>query len=109
MPLTGHYCENFHDYLFHVPKWGKVIIRDIKTFEPLHNAGDRGFIQILNAYGTSSFAGASVLVDDMGEIVSNEKCPGCGYDCMTIRIIGRVKGAEAKGCGATLKTGGKDQ
>jgi hypothetical protein len=108
-PLTGHYCEDFHDYLFHVPKWGKVIIRDTKTFEPLHKSGDRGFIEVLNAHGTSAFAGASVLVDDMAEIVSTEKCPGCGAGCMTIRIIGRVKGAEAKGCGATLKVGGNGQ
>lgn len=105
-PITGHYSEQFDDYLFHVPKWGKVLIRDIKTFEVLSHAGDKGFIEVLNAYGTSAFAGASVLVDDMAEIVDENKCPDCGYEGMTIRILGRVSGAEAKGCGATLKVGG---
>ncbi len=101
-PITGHYSPEHKDYLFHVPKWGKVMIRDIKTLKPLYNKGDKGFIQMLNAYGTSTFAGASILVDDIGEIVSPDECPACKEGCMTIKILGRVKGAEAKGCGATL-------
>ena len=99
---TGHYSKQYKDYLFHVPTWGKIIIRDVETFKPLNNPGDRGFIQMLNAYGTSTFAGASILVDDIGEIVSTSKCPECGEDCLTLKIVGRVKGSEAKGCGATL-------
>lgn len=98
-PIKGNYSKKHKDYLFHIPKYGKVIIRDIKTLKPLNNKGDRGFIQVLNAYGTSSFAGASILVDDIAEIVSNDECSD---SYMTIKIIGRVKGAEAKGCGATL-------
>jgi hypothetical protein len=101
-PITGHYSKKYNDYLFHIPKWGKVIIRDISTLKPLYNPGDKGFIQMLNAYGTSAFAGASILVDDIGEVLSFDECPDCRENCMTIRIIGRVKGAEAKGCGATL-------
>lgn len=104
--MTGHYSKEYKDYLFHVPEWGRIIIRDIKTLKPLHNDGDRGLVQVLNAYGTQGFAGASVLVDDIGEIVSNKECPACGYHGMTIKLIGRVKGTEAKGCGATLSTGG---
>ncbi|ADL53843.1 acyl-protein synthetase [Clostridium cellulovorans] len=100
--ILGHYSKEYKDYLFHVPKWGKVIIRDIKTLKPLYNPGDRGFVQILNAYGTDSFAGASILVDDIAEIVSMDQCPDCNKYAMTIKVIGRVKGAEAKGCGATL-------
>ncbi|WP_027631488.1 acyl-protein synthetase [Clostridium hydrogeniformans] len=101
-PITGHYSKEYKDYLFHIPTWGRVMIRDIKTLKPLKNEGDKGFIQMLNAYGTSAFAGASILVDDIGEIVSMEECPECGSKLMTIRILGRVKGSEAKGCGATL-------
>ncbi|MBK1812734.1 acyl-protein synthetase [Clostridium sp. YIM B02505] len=100
--IIGHYSKEYKDYLFHIPSWGKVIIRDIKTLEPLCNPGDRGFMQMLNAYGTSAFAGASIMVDDIGEIVSIDECPDCKEKLMTIRIVGRVKGAEAKGCGATL-------
>ncbi|MDD3223800.1 MAG: acyl-protein synthetase [Clostridium sp.] len=101
-PITGHYSRKYKDYLFHVPNWGRVIIRDVKTLKPVHNEGEKGFIQMLNAYGTSSFAGASIMVDDMAQIVSEKRCPECNEDAMTIKIIGRVKGAEAKGCGATL-------
>lgn len=104
-PITGHYSEKYNDYLFHIPSWGRVLIRDVKTLSILNKEGDKGFIEVLNAYGTSAFAGASVLVDDLGEIISTEKCPECKKDGMTIRILGRVTGAEAKGCGATLKVG----
>ena len=105
-PITGHYSPKFKSYLFHIPKWGRVIIRDVKTLKPLHNVHDKGLLQMLNAYGTSSFAGASVLVDDLAEIVSNDRCPECGREGMVIKILGRVKGSEAKGCGATLNVGG---
>lgn len=100
--ITGHYSKKYKNYLFHIPSWGRVIIRDIKTLKPLHNEGEKGLIQMLNAYGTSSFAGASVMVDDIAEIVSENRCPECGFHGMTIKIVGRVKGSEAKGCGATL-------
>lgn len=99
--FTGHYSRDYKDYLFHVPEFARVIVRDFKTLKPVKE-GERGFIQVLNAYGTSAFAGASVLVDDIGEVISYNKCPDCGYSGMVIKIIGRVKGAEAKGCGATL-------
>ncbi len=101
-PITGHYSKEFKDYYFHVPEWIKVIIRDPKTLEPLEHKGAKGFIQVLNAYGTNAYAGASVLVDDMAEIISTDCCPECGQKCMTLSITGRVKGSEAKGCGATL-------
>ncbi len=101
-PILGHYSPKYKNYLFHVPSWGRVIVRDIKTLKPLHNEGEMGLIQMLNAYGTSSFSGASILVDDMAEIVSEKRCPECGSEVMTIKIVGRVKGSEAKGCGATL-------
>lgn len=102
IPITGHYSEKYEDYLFHVPQWSDVLLRDVKTLEVLNHPGDKGFIEVLNAYGTNAFAGASVLVDDLAEIIDPEKCPDCGYKGMTIRILGRVKGSEAKGCGATL-------
>lgn len=108
-PMYGHYSEKLKSYLFHVPKWGKVIIRDVKTLRPLTKPGDKGLIQVLNAYGTSSFAGASILVDDMAEIVSNDICPECGEKGMTFKVIGRVKGSEAKGCGATLNIKGEEK
>lgn len=101
-PISGHYSKKYKDYLFHVPKWGRIIIRDTKTLKPLKNVGDRGFLQVLNAYGTSAFSGASLLVDDIAEIVSTTHCPECGREGTIIRIIERVRGSEAKGCGATL-------
>ena len=105
IPITGHYSEKYGDYLFHIPKCSAVLIRDVKTLKVMRQKGNKGFIEVLNAYGTHAFAGASVLVDDLAELIDNERCPDCGCKCMTIRIIGRVTGAEAKGCGATLKVG----
>lgn len=103
IPITGHYCEEYDDYLFHIPKYTAVVLRDTKTLQVLRHKGEKGFIEMLNAYGTNGYAGASVLVDDLAELVDSERCPACGCPCMTIRIIGRVTEAEAKGCGATLK------
>ncbi|KHD38429.1 acyl-protein synthetase [Clostridium acetobutylicum] len=108
-PMDGHYSQKLRSYLFHVPTWGRVIIRDVKTLEPLNKPGDRGLVQVLNAYGTSSFAGASILVDDIAEIVANDFCPECKHEGMTFKIVGRVKGSEAKGCGATLDVRGKQK
>ena len=104
--VTGHYSKEYKDYLFHIPPWAKVIIRDEKTLKPVTREGERGLVQVLNAYGTSGFAGASILVDDIAEMVSEKRCPVCGHAGMTIKIIGRVKGTEAKGCGAAIATGG---
>lgn len=105
IPITGHYSEKFKDYLFHVPRWSTVLIRDVRTMKVLRNKGDKGFLEILNAYGTSAYAGASILVDDLAEIVGTDHCPDCGFPGLTLRMLGRVTGAEAKGCGATLKVG----
>lgn len=99
-PITGRYSKAYKDYLFHIPSWGKVILRDMKTLKPLYQPGERGFIQMLNAYGTTTFAGASILVDDIGEIVEDDRSGE--QNLKTIRIVGRVRGSEAKGCGATL-------
>jgi hypothetical protein len=107
-PLTGRYSKEYKDFLFQIPSWGKVVIRDTRTLKPLHNTGEKGFIQMMNAYGTATFAGASILVDDIGEIVSQQEYPDSSRQLTTMRIIGRVKGAEAKGCGATLNVDKKE-
>lgn len=100
--LNGQYSKDDKDYLFNVPEWCHVIVRDVRTLKPVYNKGDRGILQLLNAYGNKSFAGASILVDDMAEIVSTKRHPLYGEKCVTLKLLGRVVGSEAKGCGATL-------
>ncbi len=98
----GHYSPKFEDFVYHVPPWSKVILRDFDTLEPITAVGKKGLIEVVTAYGVESYAGVAILVDDIAEFVYKDKCPECGSTGDVIRILGRAKGAESKGCGALV-------
>ena len=78
----------------HALPWSDVIIRDVETMQPVENR-KKGLINVINpcAY---SYAGVSILQDDMARIVADDGCP-CGRCGKYIEVIGRTQGAEAKG------------
>lgn len=80
----------------HVPVWNEVIIRDPVTMKPAKK-GETGIVQILDAL-PYSYAGASLLTDDIGYISPEEYCP-CGRKGTAFKILRRALGSEAKGCG----------
>ncbi len=89
-------CEH---HFKHVPPWGDVIVRDFSTLQPV-KMGEKGLMNAINPMA-NSYAGVSVLQDDVIRIVKEDGCP-CGRRGKTIEIFGRAAGAETKGCGAQL-------
>lgn len=76
-------CRCHH---FHVPVYGRVIIRDVDTLEPIEN-GQVGLVNLLTPI-VDSVPLLSVMTDDLG-ILHDEKCP-CGVDSPWLEILGRV-------------------
>lgn len=96
--MPGHYSDSLGDFVFHELPWARIIVRDPETLAPLNKVGDRGLLEVLSPYGAHSYAGVAILIDDIIEIVEVDDLP-CEHDGPLFRIIGRAKGAEAKGCG----------
>ncbi|MFX1317148.1 MAG: hypothetical protein ACFE9T_14905 [Promethearchaeota archaeon] len=89
-------CEYYNKHLL---PWQDIIIRDVETLEPLE-MGESGLINVINPLAYS-YAGVSILQDDIGRIILEDTCP-CGRKGKAIEILGRAEGAEGKGCGAQL-------
>ncbi|MFW9878066.1 MAG: hypothetical protein ACFFG0_33715 [Candidatus Thorarchaeota archaeon] len=83
----------------HLLPWQDVIVRDVETLEPVAN-GEKGLINVINPIAYS-YAGVSILQDDIVRVPFNDTCP-CGRKGKVIEVIGRAEGAEARGCGAQL-------
>ncbi len=82
-PILYTDCRYHH---FHVPAYGRVIIRDVKTLEPVPN-GQVGLINLLTPM-VDSVPILSIMTDDLG-ILHDEPCP-CGEPSPYLEIIGRV-------------------
>lgn len=85
----------------HVPIYSEVIIRDIKTLDPVEN-GNEGFIQLLSPI-PRSYPGISILSDDIGMIRGTDDCK-CQRFGKYFTFERRSEKAELRGCGDTLKT-----
>lgn len=82
-PILYTDCRCHH---FHIPAYGRVIIRDPDTLEPV--APDRvGLIDLLTP-AVSAMPLLSVMTDDLGR-VHTEPCP-CGEPSPWLEILGRV-------------------
>jgi phenylacetate-coenzyme A ligase PaaK-like adenylate-forming protein len=88
-------CECGH---LHASIYSDVIIRDPKDFSPL-GIGQKGILQVLSVL-PHSYPGHSLLTEDEGMIVGEDDCP-CGRKGKYIKIIGRIKSAELRGCSDT--------
>lgn len=82
-PVLYADCECHH---FHIPKYARVIIRDVKTLEPL-GYNQVGLINLVTPFIDATPI-LSVMTDDLG-ILHDEKC-GCGLSTPYLEIIGRV-------------------
>ena len=82
-PILYTDCRCHH---FHIPAYGRVIIRDPDTLQPVGN--DRmGLINLLTP-AVSAMPLLSVTTDDLG-MVHTEPCP-CGEPSPWLEIFGRV-------------------
>jgi hypothetical protein len=90
-------CEEHNKHCF---PWADIIVRDVETLEPVE-MGEKGLANIINPLA-HSYAGVSILQDDIVRIIGEDECP-CGRKGKIVEVIGRAKGAEAKGCGVQLE------
>jgi len=90
-------CERGHK---HVPVFGEVIIRDLRTLEECP-AGKRGLIEVISVLGDSYYCQA-VLTEDVGTLLGTDDCP-CGRRGRYFRVEGRAERAEMRGCGDTFR------
>ncbi len=88
-------CECGH---LHASIYSDVIIRDCENFHPL-NQGEKGVIQVVSIL-PKSYPGHSLLTEDEGMILGEDDCP-CGRKGKYIKVFGRMKSAELRGCSDT--------
>lgn len=97
--FTEQMGMNYPDCIFgikHTPSFGEVIVRDPITWEALPD-GEEGALQFLSPL-PHSYPGTSVLTDDLGKVVSRQKCQ-CGRYGTGFIVTGRLAEAEIRGCG----------
>lgn len=88
-------CEYGH---LHASIYSDVIIRDYCDFSPC-SIGQKGIIQVVSVL-PHSYPGHSLLTEDEGIILGEDDCP-CGRKGKYIKILGRIKNAELRGCSDT--------
>lgn len=97
----GHWSEKYQDFLLHCPDTSRIIVRDTENLEPVKE-GMEGLLEVITPYGVNGSINQAVLVDDIVELISKNKCPECGYEGATFRIIGRLKNAQGKSCSSII-------
>lgn len=88
-------CEYGH---LHASIFSDVIIRRPIDFS-VAGQGEKGIIQVVSAI-PESYPGHSLLTEDEGEVIGTDDCP-CGRKGRYIKIYGRLKNAEVRGCSDT--------
>lgn len=91
------YAECEHGHL-HASIYSDVIIRNYKDFSAC-DIGEAGQIQVISSL-PKSYPGHSILTEDKGMILGEDDCP-CGRKGKYIKILGRMKNAEIRGCSDT--------
>ena len=92
-------CEYGH---LHASIYSDVIVRRYSDFSPCE-FGEKGYIQLMSSLA-HSYPGHSILTEDEGVILGEDDCP-CGRKGKYIKILGRVKNAEIRGCSDTYAAG----
>jgi len=88
-------CCNHH---MHVPIWSRVIIRDVKTLEPV-GYNQPGFLNFISPL-VSSMPLSSVIMGDMAVLREGNNC-GCGINTPYFEILGRAGTSSSKTCATT--------
>lgn len=97
----GHWSEKYQDFLLHCPDTARIIVRDLNKLKPV-DTGEEGLLEVITPYGVNGSVNQAVLVDDIVELISENKCPECGYQGATFRILGRLKDAQGKSCSSLI-------
>ena len=104
-PITfgSHWSNKHQDFIFHCPSQARIIIRDLDDLEPLKKTGDRGLLEVITPFGVAASVNHAIIVDDIVEIVSKDKCPECGYEGDTFIVHGRIENKQGLGCSSILE------
>lgn len=94
-PINYVICEHNH---FHIPIFSRVIIRDVKTLEPV-SFGTPGLLNLITPLLSSAPFG-SILTDDIAVMKRDDEC-SCGINSPYFELIGRVGLANIKTCTQT--------
>jgi len=78
---------------FHIPVYGRVLVRHPATLEPLE-FGQTGLLQFITPYLTS-YPSISLLTSDFGTVLP--QC-SCGMKSPVMRVLGRAGVTKMKGC-----------
>lgn len=90
-------CDEGH---MHVPVYSDVIIRRPQDFSEA-DIGEEGLVEVVSVL-PYSYPGHVLLTEDRGVIVGEDDCP-CGRKGKYIKILGRIKNAEIRGCSDTYE------
>lgn len=93
-PILYTDCRYHH---FHIPAYSRVLIRDVRTLEPLP-MGQVGLVHLMTPMVKASPI-LSVMTDDLGILHEGGDCP-CGISSPYLEILGRVGMADIKTCAA---------
>ncbi|BBF42112.1 acyl protein synthase/acyl-CoA reductase RfbN [Lachnospiraceae bacterium KM106-2] len=85
-------CECGH---LHASIYSDIIPRRYEDFSPCE-IGEKGILQVVSVL-PHSYPGHSLLTEDEGMILGEDDCP-CGRKGKYVKIFGRVKNAELRGC-----------
>lgn len=83
-PVFFNSCKN---HRFHIPVYSRVIIRDVRTLEPLP-MGEVGLVNLITPLINATPV-TSVMTDDLGYLTPGEAC-GCGLKAPYLTILGRA-------------------
>ncbi|MFX1375910.1 MAG: hypothetical protein ACFFA0_08880 [Promethearchaeota archaeon] len=97
----GHWSEKYQDFLLHCPNTSRIIVRDLDKLESVSEEME-GLLEVITPYGVNSSINHAVLVDDIVQLISKNKCPECGYEGATFRVLGRLKNAQGKSCSSII-------
>lgn len=88
-------CEYGH---YHASIYSDVIVRNIEDFSPC-KIGEKGIIEVVSVL-PHAYPGHALLTEDEGVILGEDDCP-CGRKGKYIKVLGRMKNAEIRGCSDT--------
>lgn len=97
----GHWSPNYQDYIHHCPDYARIIVRNLATLEPVRE-GEQGVLEVITPFGVNGSINMAIVVDDIIELISKEKCPDCGYEGTAFRVIGRTKDAPGQSCSSII-------
>lgn len=83
-PVFFNTCKKHH---FHIPAYSRVLIRDVRTLEPLP-AGEIGLVNLITPLINATPV-TSVMTDDLGYLTPGGDC-GCGLTAPFLTILGRA-------------------